>query len=323
MEEQQNNKELGLIDILQVFGQWIVAGLKKLVEWCMFLLFFAFKQWKILTAAILALGIYSLVTYKRQDAQFEANMIVRCNAMETSQMKSFFDNYSALLSNDIISERTIKEKTSLTPEQRKNIKQVDTYFCIDDDRDGVMDEIDRGHKIRSSAENLDSLNLCVQVLFADLTVLDDVKRSLAYYLEHTPYVVKMNEARLRQQAKRRDFILHEIGLLDTIQKRAYGESDEASSMMRSGGVIVDNRRVLSIYEDKEVLWSLCEVLEEELKTFGEPITIVEDFVVQQQATNTLMSILKKNVIFGSLVIYLLLLLWRYIRNEKDKYITKL
>ena len=322
MGEQQNNRELGLIDILQIFGQWIVAGLKKLVEWGMFLLFFAFKQWKILAVAVLAIGIYTVVAFKSQDAQYEARMIVRSNALETTQMKSFFDNFAVLVNNDMLSEEKIKEKTGLNEVQCEDVVSVNTYFCIDNDRDGVMDEVDVAHKLKSSDDKLDSLNLCVKVVFANVDVLDEVKESLIYYLNTTPYVIKMNEARLAQQTKRRLFILNEIGMLDTIQKRAYGESEEASSLIRRGGVVVDNRRVLEIYEDKDILWERYEIIEKELNAFVDPITVVEDFVIQQRAVNTLSSMLKKNVVLGGFAIYMLLLLALYIRREKDKYISK-
>ena len=155
----QNNKELGLVDILQIFGQWIVSALKTMVEWGMYLLFFAFKQWKILLAAVVAIAIFTVVSYKMQDTQYEANMIVRCNAMETTQMKSFFDNYSSLLHNNILSEERINRKTGLTQEQCEEILSINTDFCIDDDRDGVMDKVDQGEKLKYHNENLYSLNI--------------------------------------------------------------------------------------------------------------------------------------------------------------------
>lgn len=322
MEEQGNNRELGLIDILEVFGQWIVSAFKTMIKWGMFLLFFAFKQWKILTAAVLAIVIFSIVSYKSQDAQYEASMIIRSNALETTQMKSFFDNYAALVNNTIWPTAKIEEKTQLSEEQCEDIISINTFYCIDDDRDGVMDEVDNAGKIKSSAENLDSLNLCVKVIFANVEVLDDVKKSLIYYLNNTPYVIKMNHARLNQQKQRREYVLNELNLLDTIQKRAYGETEEASSFINRGGVIVDNRRILGVYEDKDILWERYEILEREINSFADPITVIEDFVVQQTAVNTLSSMLKKNIILGGFAIYMLLLLARYVRNEKDKYINK-
>lgn len=322
MTDQNNNKELGLIDILQVFGQWIVSALKTMVDWGMYLLFFAFKQWKILLTAVVAIAIFTVVSYKMQDAQYEANMIVRSNAMETTQMKAFFDNYSSLLHNSILSDAKVKEKTGLTGDQCNEILSMNTFYCVDDDRDGVMDQVDQGGKLKSSDENLDSLNLCVKVRFANVEVLDEVKESLIFYLNNTPYVVTMNEARLAQQAKRKEFVLNEINLLDTIQKRAYGESEAASSMLRRGGVIVDNRRILEVYEDKDILWERYEDLVKEIGFFTEPITIVEDFVIQKTAVNTLTSMLKKNIILGGFVVYVFLLLVMYVRREKDKYIHK-
>ncbi len=322
MSDTQNTKELGLIDIFQVFGKWIVSGIKTLVNWFLYLFFFGFKRWKTFVAVIFLIGLYTVVTYKMQDAQYEASMILRSNAMPTAQMKPFLDNYNSLLQSRLLSDSSITVKSSLDSVQRSLISSINVYYCMDQDRDGIMDEVDLAGRLKTSDENLDSLNLCVKVRFEDVRVLDDVVTSLTSYVNSLPYVQRMNKARLLQQNKRKLFIQNEIRLLDTIQQKAYGESEEASSYINRGGVIVDNRKVLSIYEDKVDLMNLYEVLEREMLIFSDPITVVEDFVIQKSALNTLTSMLKKNLIIGVFVVYVFLFLFFFIYKEKDNYLTK-
>ncbi len=323
MSNDQNNKELGLIDILQIMGQWLVSGIKKVVDWGLYLFFFGIKQWKILGGALVLIAILTFVKYQSQSTQYEASMIVRSNAIKSTQMKPFFDNYSNLISNAVLSDSLIEVKSALDSITRSQISSVSTYYCIDENRDGIMDEVDIAGKIKTSDLTLDTLNLCVKVHFEDFEVLEDVKKSLVFYLNNIPYIQQMNKARLMQQNMRKQFILNEIQLLDTMQQKSYGETDVADDMIRRGGVLVDNRRVLYIYRDKVELWKEYEVLDKETNFFPEATTVVEDFVIEQTALNTLSSMMKKNVVYGFILVYVLLFLFIVIRKEKDNYLPKL
>lgn len=322
MDDNQNNKELGLIDILQIMGQWVVLLVKKFVDWGLYLFFFGIKKWKILGAAVLVIAILTAISYKRQATQYEASMIIRSNAVKTTQMKPFIDGYTNVLQNTILSDSTITVRTGLDSLQRSLIGGVSVYHCIDKNRDGIMDEVDLAGKLKLSDESLDTLNLCVKIRFEDVAILDDVVSSMAFYLGNVPYLTRMNEARLIQQSSRKMFLMNEIQLLDTIQQRSYADSDAASSVISRGGVLVDNRRVMNIYEDKVELWDLVEDLEKETNFFSEPVTVVEDFIIKETAVNTLSSMLKKNVVYGFVLVYVFLFLFVVIFKEKDKYLTK-
>jgi len=323
MSKDQNNRELGLIDILQIMGHWCVNGVKKAVHGALYLFFFGIKQWKILGAILLALVIFSYVQYKGQETQYEASLMLRSNAVHASQMKSFLESYNNLLHNKVMDEKEVDDKTGLDAASRAQLNSLMVYQCIDENRDGIMDDVDWGDKLKASDERMDSLNLCLKVRFNDISVLDKLMPSIQHYLAQVPYVQKMNEVRLAQQAKRRDFILNEIRLLDTMQQKSYGEANVASDMIRRGAVLVDNRDMLNLYEDKVTLWSWYENLQKEITYFKDPTTLVEDFTIQQSPINTLASVMKKNVVLGFIIAYVLLLLVIAIWKQKDQYLSQL
>lgn len=323
MSKDQNNKELGLIDILQIMGQWAVDAIKKVVQWGLYLFFFGIKQWKILGAVFLALVIYSYVNYKSQETQYEASMIIRSNAMHASQLKPFLDGYSNVLHNSILPDEEITKRTGMDSLSRSMLNSVTIYSCIDKDKDGVLDEVDMEAKLKPSDKEIDSLNLCIKVRFNDVEILSDVVHSVEYYLSNVAYINTLNKARLAQKDKRKEFLLYEISLLDTMQQRAYGGSEVASDLINRGGVVIDNRRILTIYTDKADLWALYEELEKETTFFTSPTTVVEDFVIQESAVNTLSSMMKKNVVYGTILVYIFLFLFIIIRKEKDNYLPKI
>lgn len=322
MDDNQNNKELGLIDILQIMGQWAVALTQKVAGWFLYLLFFGLKHWKILGPAVLIIGIFTVVSYKSQSAQYEASMMVRSNAVKSTQMKPFIDAYGNLLHNSILSDSVVSLRTGLDRLQRSSIGSVSTYYCVDVNKDGIMDEVDIAGKLKLSDNTLDTLNLNVKIIFEDVTILDAVVASIGQYLDNVPYLTRMNESRLIQQNKRKNFLLNEINLLDTIQQRSYADTDAASSVIGRGGILVDNRRVMDVYEDKMTLLGWYEDVEKEINFFSEPITVIEDFVVRERAVNTLSSMLKKNLVYGFAIVYALLFFFLVIFKEKDKYLNK-
>lgn len=320
MDDNQNSKELGLIDILQILGQWFVSALKKVAEWFLYLFYFGIRRWKIFAAAVLLIAVLTTISYTRQARQYEASMIIRSNALKSTQMKPFIDGYANTLQNTILSDSTITERTGLDSIQRSLIGSVTVYHCVDDNRDGIMEDVDFAQKLKLSDKKLDTLNLCVKISFEDVDVLDDVVASMTMYLNNVTYLTRMNEARLMQQKNRMRFILNEINLLDTIQQRSYADTDAASSVINRGGVLVDNRRVMNLYEDKVDLLYLYEGLEKEVSFFAEPITIVEDFIINETAVNTLSSMLKKNLVYGLLIVYVFLFMFLVIFKERDKYL---
>ena len=321
MDKGQENKELGLIDIMQIMGQWGVALVKTLTDWFLYLFFFGVKRWKIFVVVGLVAGIYSFVTYKIQADQYEANMIVRSNAVESIPMKNFFDAYSNVLENDLLGASIIEERTGLDSVQRSLLTSVSVFYCVDEDKDGVVDVVDRTGRFSSSDASIDSLNLCINVRFEDVSILPELVTSMVHYVETNPYVLSRNKSRLLELQKRRDFLVGEIDLLDTLQKRTYEGSDIASTLQARGShVLVDNRKVL-VYEDKLILLDLLEVIQQDLEIYSTPITVVEDFVIEKSAINRLSTIVKKNVILALVSVYFILFIFFLYNKEKDKYLN--
>lgn len=320
MDNNQNNRELGLIDVLQIMGQWFVSLVKKMAQWVLFLFFFGLKRWKYLVVVCALAGAYSLLIYLTQKSQYEADMILRSNAMETVQMKTYLDKFSNILNNDLLLEEQITAQTGLDSTQRSQITSMKTYFCIDVDRDGVKDKVDWTGKLESSDVTLDSLNLCVKVRFNDVSILDVLSNNIQLYIESVPYVVTMNEARLSKKIKRRDFIMNEIDLLDTLQQLTYVKSELSPTLHAQGGnVVVDNRKVI-VYRDKVALWDLYEAIANEIEVFSAPVTIVEDFVIQKAAVNSFSTIVRKNVLYAFALTYFILILGFIYNKEKGNYL---
>lgn len=320
MDDNQNNKELGLIDILQIIGQWIVALVMKFTNWFLFLFFFGIKRWKYFVIIGVLAGIYSVVIYRLQNSQYEANMMLRSNAIEATQMKNYLDAYASLLGNSLLDDATITEKTGLDSTQRSLMTSVSTFYCVDKDRDGVADLIDRNGRYGSSDPTIDSLNLSVNLRFEDVSLLPLVAKSLTDYISSNSYIIKCNTNRLNGLIKRRALIAGEIALLDTLQKRTYLGLDIANTLkVDNGNVMVDNRKVI-VYWDKLALLEKAEEIDQQLEVLADPVTIMEDFVIAKSAINTLSSIVKKNV-FLALVIGYLIFFFSYLYSiEKEKYL---
>lgn len=310
--DNQNNKELGLIDILQIFGQWIVSFAKKMTDWFLFLTFFGIKRWKVFAVVAAVVAVYSAISFKSQDSQYEATMMIRCNAVNAPEMKPFFDKYTNTLGNSLVPEAYVEKKIGLDKAQRELFNSISTHYCVDKNRDGIADNVDFSGKMDSSDEELDSINLCVKVNFADVTILPAISESIEKYITEVTYLKQMNIARLAQQKNRKAFLLNEIRLLDSMQLK--------TTLRASGShVFVDNRKSL-IYEDKALIMDDYEDIERILEIHNKPITIIDDFVVSQAALNTFPSIIKKNLFLGFLGAYFILFVIFIYNRVKDQYL---
>ncbi len=320
MEKEQNNRELGLIDILQILGQWIVTLVKKIFDWVLYLTFFAIKRWLIFAIVIAAAILFSFINYKAQHSQYEANMIVRSNAVKAVQMKNYFEAYSSLLSNEMLPDNYITEKTGMDSLHRSMLSSVGVYACVDKDKDGIVDEVDFSNRMKGSDDAIDSLHLDIKVRFTDPSVLTSLESAIVNYVGNVAYIAQQNENRLKELQKRIDFFKAEISLLDTLQKHSYvGDNLKESTKPYYGSVLVDNRKVL-VYKDKLVLLEMLETVQTDISLFAAPLTVVEDFVLSKSAVNTFSSILKKNVILAFVATYIVLMLLFIYKKEKSKYL---
>lgn len=319
---ENNNGDLGLIDILQVVGKWVVDGLKQILDWVLKLVFFALKMWKVLVVAAVLIAIASVASYRLQDKQYKASMIVKSNVVEAGQMKLYFDGFGSKLNNDLMLDEEKTTLLGLDSVQRSLISVFATNFCVDDDRDGILDAIDYNGRLESSADNLDSLHLAVTVCFEDITVLPALTEGFVNYISNIELVKKMNQSRLRQLDNRIGYLKDEIALLDTFQYTNSNAANLDNSLQSSGShIVVDNRKVL-LYREKSQLLEQSEELLMQRDVFSEPITIVEEFAVSPAAINSLFHILKSNLIKGLALVYLLLLLFSYYNKVKGQYMTQ-
>lgn len=321
MDDNQNNKELGLIDILQIMGQWIVALVKKLTDWFLYLVFFALKRWKYFAIVGLVAGIYSVVMYKLQTSQYEANMMIRSNAIEATQMKNYLDAYANILDNDLIGDSIIQERIGLDSLQRSLLTSVSAYYCIDEDRDGVVDKVDRIGHIESSDDIIDSLNLSISIHFEDASIIPFVSKSIIDYISNIPYVVSNNRNRSLTLLKRRAFIKDEIALLDTLQQRTYKGLDlSKTTRVENGALLVDNRKVI-VYRDKLFLLEEADLIDKQLEVLAAPVTIVEDFDIRAASVNSFYSIVRTNVVLALMGTYFFLFCVFLYNRVKGKYIV--
>lgn len=318
--DNRENTDLGLIDIMQIMGQWMVSLVKTLADWFLRLFFFAVKRWlPLLIVACVAIG-YSVISFKTQEHQYQANMIIRSNAVQSTQMKSFMQGYSTLLKNDMIDDSDLQSRTGLTAEQRSLVSSMSTFYCVDEDRDGFSDRVDFANRYDAATEGVDSLNLCVNVVFQDLAVLQNLQESIVFYMENNTYIKNRNANRLSELTKRKRFLASEISFLDSLQSSVYeGVNTSNATQAKGGYFLVDNRNVL-VYEDKLILLEQLETVERDIEIHSGAITIVEDFVISQRVINSLSSILKNNVITALLVAYLAMFLVFLYNREKVKYL---
>ncbi len=303
-----NNKELGLIDILKIMGQWMVSLVKTLTHWLMLLIFFAIKRWKIFAVVGLVAGIFALISHARQDEQREASMIVRANAVEAAQMKKHINAYAATLGNN----------WPVNAADRAQVNEMATFLCVDKNKDGIVDKVADGG--RYASEDIDSLHLCIRVRFENAKVLPVITDGLVRYLAGTPFIANSNANRLLELKQKEQFLMDEIALLNTFQERTYAGADVAEAMESNGSYIFVGNKEALVYEDKLILLEMLETVQRDLNMNAAPITVVEDFLISGKAVNSLGMLIKKYEILCFSATYLLLFLIFIFRREKDKYL---
>ncbi len=326
MSQEKSSKEVDLLDLFASIGQ----GLKKLAisiyDIILWLLFFGIKQYKYLILFILlGAGLGSFKAFKGDD-KYESGLLLRSNVVSSYELKAVLDEVNMYFKNK--NDESIlraQDLFSLDSTNLSYISSIKSHYVIDVYGDGTIDYYDlkdnSDPRDTVLARSKDYLYLVAQV--TNPSVLPKLQQGLLKIISDNNYIKTANKTRLSHYQQELNTNTSEITLLDSLQKVKYFEKTIPQLKYVDNQLVLGEKETQLFHIDKLHLIYRRKYLDEELKLYHDPVSVISDFSIAASKVTTPASIILLSIIKFSLFGYIIILIIYYLRKISDKYMARI
>jgi hypothetical protein len=316
------NDEIDLLDLFGRMGKALNRWVHSLGKVFLISVVFLLKRWLPLGLSI-ALGIGASYLLKTTSLSFyTSDMVFRNNLMlidkltlkEISGTTSEIISKISKLHNFCLENNSTALSSALTmkPELVKNISDINAYWVIDQNRDGIPDYVD----YKGNHNPYDTINvrmqdrLDVRVKINSPQDLNLVSNGIIKFIESDSLYQQRNRLRLKQNQELLTRYNFDILQLDSLQKVKYFEETRNLKPNTGGQMIfLQEQKTQLFYNDIYNIYTRKQLLESERDLYKGVVTVLSDFSFPAKRDNGGMYYGKYVIpifFFGTLLILIIL-----------------
>jgi len=317
-KQKSNSDEIDLIELFNRMGNSIKKFFVNIFKYFFEAIFFVVK---FLYKNAVQIGIFTIIGfiagglfYFLSDKQYSSDMVASSNSLRNDEMISYINNLDELCKSKNYLELGNYLKIDQTTASK--IKSIRAYWGFDRNRDGLADYIDYSGNYDISARDTIQKRLWdrfyVKAVVTDEYIFTKLKTGVYNYIINNPYVLEMNETRLKQQTDMIGYINAEIKKLDSLEKFEYFNQNRIIPQVGANQTILFTEKDRKLYhKDIFDLYSQRNELETKITVKKDPITVIQDFTPLSKVENTLISYIIKYGIAGFLLGIIAMFFWLY------------
>jgi hypothetical protein len=308
------NDEIDLLDLFKRMGRSFGRMFRAIGRGTLISIVFLFRNWLPLLLS-LALGSGASYLAKISSSSFfTSDMVLRNNAVPTADMISYLNRLHNFCKED--NKAALADALGLSSESTENIIDINSYWIIDRNRDGIPDYIDyrNKHNVYDTINimMLDRLNLRVRIRSPQELIT--IKNGILTFINSDSLFQQNNRLRIKQNDELLTRLEYDILQLDSLQKVKYFE-ETRNRQPQSGGqmIFLQEQKTQLVYTDIYLLYDRKQALEKERDIYPEIVTVLSDFSIPAERENGVIYYEKK-YIPAFLILTLLILI--VITNRK-------
>lgn len=323
----EKNDEIDLLDLFRRFGKELQKLGKALINGFLISAVFLIKNWILLGISIIA-GAALSYAVKLSSASFYTSDLVFKNNLVQIDKKTLRDvtGTTAELISKInklhlfCEERNtlaLSQAISMKPELAKNIEDINAYWIIDQNNDGMADYVDykANHNVYDTVNVRMQNSVDIRVKINSSIDLNQVRDGILKFIESDSLFQRRNHLRLRQNSELLKRYNADIIQLDSLQKVKYFEETRNMKPANGGQIIfMQEQKTQLVYNDIYNIYTKKQELENETDLYTSIITILSDFSTPTRRENGAMYY-GKNIIP---VFFLAMLLFLILRANKKR-----
>lgn len=274
------NDEIDLLDLFRRMGRTLSKWFNALGEAFLISVVFLLKKWLPLgLSVLLGLGVSYFFKVTSESA-YTSDLVLRTNAVSTDDMLAYINRLHTFCIEQ--NKQTLAQAISLTPDQTKNINDINAFWIIDNGNDEVPDFVD----YMGSHDVYDTINvrmkdrLDIRVKIKSPQELSTVRDGIILFINKDSLFQQKNRVRLRQNMEMLARLDYDIQQLDSLQKIKYFE--ETKSRLPQGGgqmIFLQEQKTQLIYSEIQALYLRKQIRESDRDLYQGIVTVLSDFSI--------------------------------------------
>ncbi|MBN2633347.1 MAG: hypothetical protein JXR66_07325 [Bacteroidales bacterium] len=278
--------EIDLLDLFSQLGRWLLKGLNALGRGVIISLVFLLRNWlPLLLSGLIGIGLSYLFRYTTPPL-YQSNIVFRTNVGTNSDLIEKINKLHIYCRER--NKTKLQELLSLDNEMIENIRDIDAFWIIDNNNDGIPDKVDykRKHNVYDTLNVMMMDRFNVRVKIKDPDYLDNIRNGLIKYIKSDSLLHQRNQNRIEQNEELISRIDYDLLLLDSLQKVKYFEETRNIQPKEGGQMIfLQEHATQLVIDDIYSLYARKQLLETDLNLYKEVITVLSDFSVPARRTN--------------------------------------
>ncbi|MDD3078201.1 MAG: hypothetical protein PHH37_03735 [Paludibacter sp.] len=296
--EEKEQKEINLLQLINLFFKWLKKVLILLVHFLGKLLKTTYKHiW--LTVIVVAVFVAAAMYLSRPSAKvYVAEATAVCNGNDTRMLKDKELRTQLQIFDDVCKQLTSfsprEEVTSLsyklqTPDSiAKNVVSIETFKIIDYLKDGTPDMVDFSN--RHSLE--DTLNLVMRdrlymrIKTKNVAQLPKVQDALVKFFERQPILKEQFENGKKSLQNQIDICNIELNRIDSMEKVYFFEHPKQQLQFSSNTLLMGNQNKQLFYYELLRINEIKGYAMNKLLEYKHPVDFTSEFIVKPVPENS-------------------------------------
>jgi hypothetical protein len=270
--------EIDLLDLFKRVGRAIAKGFKALGEGLLVILFFLLKNiLPLLASIIIGIGLSYGLKWTTKPF-YNSEITLRSNAVPNSEMISYLNRLRLLLKEKNFN--AIADALSIPKEKALMLKDIEAFWIIDKNRDGIPDFVDYrdNHDIYDTLDVRMQDRLTLRARVTNPSTYPLLKEGLLTYINNDDIFKIRNDSRLKRTDELLVRLNYDIKQLDSLQKIKYYEETK-NILPKIGGqmVFLQEQKTQLVYEDIYNLYSRKQALDQDKDVYPGIVTVLSNF----------------------------------------------
>ncbi len=272
------NDEIDLLELFRRMGRTIRRWSNALGRAFLISIVFLLKRWLPLGLSIvLGVGV-SYLLKMTSDSSFTSDLVLKTNTISPGDLIPYVNRLHTYCMED--NKTALEHLISSTPEQVKNIIDINAFWIIDKGKDGIPDYVDynASKNVYDTVDVRMQDRLDIRAKTKTPQELSMVRDGIIKFIENDSLFKQRNRVRLRQNQEMLTRLNYDILQLDSLQKVKYFE-ESRNIQPKTGGqmIFLQAQNTQLLYPDIYKLYSRKQNLESERDLYKGLVTVLSEF----------------------------------------------
>ncbi len=309
--EEQEKKELDLIDILRICFKYIRLMIIKIWDIFIWFIRFVFQSKWILLFAVVCGILFAFYWSRPENLRYKGESEMRFNIYDAYFYKNLVNQLDLYCKDE--NKSALSQALQITPEEAGALLSFNTYFFVDMLSNGTPSEVDYTNKFdtKDTVSSRMKDRLMLVVISKDTAVYSSLLGKIEGFFENNLVISEENAIRLKHIDEKIVALDNEIYLLDSLRKKEYFKKDAERHAKLDQTILLSEKEMRLYHSDILGLESLKQSLQWQKEIQPTCVRFLTPFRVDPTPVNNLKKSMVKLVILSFVFGLFVAFGWKY------------